>query len=80
VSDEIVRLTIVHDELEAELLCSRLREEGIECAHRQTDWSAAVGRGLPSGLPCEVVVQAADLAKAQRIVSEIEKSARRRGA
>jgi hypothetical protein len=80
VGEDVVRLTTVHDDLEAEMLCARLREEGIQCAHRQTDWSAAVGRGLPSGLPSEILVRGEDLAKAQDVLRQIEKSARRRGA
>lgn len=79
-ADDIVRLTTVHDDLEAEMLCARLRQEGIQCAQRQTDWSSAVARGLPSGLPSEVLVRAGDLVKAQDVLRQIEKDARRRGA
>jgi hypothetical protein len=38
-ADQLVRLTVVQTELEAEMLCGLLRAEGIECSHRTTDLS-----------------------------------------
>jgi hypothetical protein len=76
VADEIVPLTTVHDDLEAEMLCARLRQEGIQCAHRLTDWSSAVAQGLPSGLPTEILVRAEDLPKAQELLSQLKQDAR----
>ncbi len=37
---DIVRLTIVRNEPEADLLCDLLRSEGIRCMHRVTDLGA----------------------------------------
>ena len=36
-------LTVVASGLDAEMLCKRLRLEGIRCYHRLTDFAAGVG-------------------------------------
>jgi hypothetical protein len=42
---EPVRLTVVPDEGEAEMICGLLRTEGIACYHRVTDVSSWANRG-----------------------------------
>src|SRR5438270_604288 len=37
----LVRLTVVTNELEAEMVCGLLRTNGIACSHRKTDFAAA---------------------------------------
>lgn len=44
----VVRLAIVYDEIEAEMLCQVLRDQGIECGHRRTDVSAGAWQVLPT--------------------------------
>jgi len=61
-----VRLTVVPDEGEAELLCGQLRAEGIQCAHGPTDISAE--RALEFGGWRQVVVDEADLARARELL------------
>jgi Putative prokaryotic signal transducing protein len=68
-----VKLTVVGDEIEAEALCGLLRTNGIKCAHRRTDRSAAIGTyggGWPIAGPIEVLVDEADLERARALLEE----------
>jgi hypothetical protein len=38
-----VRLTVVSDELAAEVLCGRLRASGVACSYRKTDMAVGIG-------------------------------------
>jgi hypothetical protein len=64
-------LTVVQSGLDAEMLCGRLRLEGIHCYHRLTDVAAGAGGpemgGLLSG-PTEVIVDAAKLERARELL------------
>jgi Putative prokaryotic signal transducing protein len=62
-------LTVVASGLDVEMLCGRLRLEGIRCFYRITD--NAVG-GLSGALldgPTEVIVDAAKLERARELLS-----------
>lgn len=61
---EPVRLTIVRDAGEAEVLCGLLRTEGIPCIYRVTDQSAE----LQYGAWREVLVNEADLTRARELL------------
>ena len=66
-----VRLTVVGDEVEAEMLCGRLRANGIECGYRETDPAAAIsayGGGFAMAGPTEVLVDERDLENARKLV------------
>ena len=65
---ELVPLTIVRNEAEAELLCALLRTEGIECDHRPTNFGVGTMDGLPGGAR-EVVVDKDGLERAQEILA-----------
>ena len=65
----VVRLTIVPDEIEAELVCSLLRTAGIESFHRKTDFAAAAWTGLLVGGPREILVRAGDLDSAPEVLA-----------
>jgi hypothetical protein len=53
----LVRVTIVADELEAEMVCALLRTDGIEATHRRTDFAAgAADASTTAAGPREVVV------------------------
>ncbi len=67
-----VRLTIVQNEPQAELLCTFLRAEGIRCGHRITDMGAGAWDGVPTGGPREVLVDPADLATARAVLAAAE--------
>ncbi len=63
-------LTVVPSGLDAEMLCGRLRLEGIRCYYRMTDVAGGawvLGMGLAVG-PVEVIVDAAKLERAQELL------------
>jgi Putative prokaryotic signal transducing protein len=66
-----VRLTVAPDELAAEVLCGRLRANGIKCGYRKTDPAAAIsgyGGGFAMAGPTEVLVDEQDLEKARKLL------------
>lgn len=68
-----VRVTIVPNEVAADLVCSFLRAEGIRCAHRITDIGAGAWDGVPSAAgPREVLVDPADLDAARQALASAE--------
>jgi hypothetical protein len=71
VSDELVRLTIVLNEIEADQVQSLLKFESIQSMQRPTDTGAASigGSGAMSGSR-EILVRAEDLENAQAIIGE----------
>ena len=66
----LVRLTVVHDEMQAEMLCGLLRTNGIACSYRKTDMAQGGGIGAGGGGPLEIVVDEADVDAAQAFVGE----------
>ena len=71
--NEPVRVTIVANEVEADLVCSFLRETGIRCAHRVTNMGAGAWDGVPNiGGPREILVDPADLEEARSALTEAE--------
>ena len=66
---ELVRLTVVHNQPEAEIVCSLLRSEGIQCFHRPTDFAAGAFDGaLSSAGAREIVVAATDVDRARELL------------
>jgi Putative prokaryotic signal transducing protein len=65
---ELVHLTVVRNEPEAEVLCGLLRSEGIECEHRPTNFGVGTMDGLSGGAR-EVVVSEDGLEQAQEILA-----------
>jgi len=65
---EAVRLTVVPNEGEAEMLCEMLRAEGVRCAYRVTDISAEMGNQF--GGWREILVDEGDLASARALLPE----------
>jgi hypothetical protein len=66
-----VTLTVVRDELEAEVVCGMLRTNGINCGHRRSDvaaGAAAYGGGSSIAGPIEIVVDEADVAAAKKLL------------
>ena len=68
-----VRLTVVADEGEAEILCRALRAEGIACGYRKTDQAAGYSDATQSfwGMR-EVLVDEADLDRARELLEAVE--------
>jgi Putative prokaryotic signal transducing protein len=70
VSNDLVRLVVVANELEAEMVRSMLTTEGIESMQRYTDVGAGAYDGtVSSGGPREVLVHASDLERARELVA-----------
>jgi hypothetical protein len=68
-SDELVRLTVVSSEFEAEALRGLLSEEGISSMQRPTDFAVGSLDGWSSaGGLREILVHAADLERARELV------------
>jgi Putative prokaryotic signal transducing protein len=66
---ELVRLTIVGSEPEAELIRGLLTTEGIESVQRPTDFAAGSLDGWAAGGAREILVHAADLERARELIA-----------
>ena len=66
------RVTVVANEIEAEMVCALLRTEGIESAHRKTDVAAGAWRGAPGAGPREILVAPEDEQRARELLIEPE--------
>ena len=64
-----VRLAVVANELEAAVLCGRLRTAGIACHERWTNIGAGAWEATGSGGPREVVVAPGDLERARELLA-----------
>lgn len=70
---EMVTLTVVPNELEAEQLGGLLRTNGIECAFRPSNMSAGAGTfggGVGMAGPTEILVRESDLGAARELLSD----------
>jgi hypothetical protein len=67
-----VRLTTVPGEAEAEALCGQLGNEGIECAHRQTEEEDSPFEGIGTDGMREILVNEADLERAREVIGATE--------
>ena len=65
---ELVRLTIVSSESEAELLRGLLATEGIESIQRPTDFAAGALDGWAAGGAREILVRPADVETARELI------------
>ena len=69
-SDDLVQLTVVANELEAEMVRSLLATAGIASMQRYTDFAAGSLDGMPSGAgPRAILVHASDLEAARELVA-----------
>ena len=67
-----MKLTVVGNEMEAEMLCGLLRAHGITCNHRKTDSAAGIGAesgGFAMAGPTEVLVSESDLDAARKLLA-----------
>ena len=67
---QIVRLTVVSNEIEADVILSLLQTEGIESAQQMTNYGAGGIDAVGSGGPREIVVRAEDLERARALIEE----------
>jgi hypothetical protein len=70
---ELVRLTIVSSEPEAEMLRGLLATEGIEAIQRPTDFAAGALDGWAAGGAREILVRAADVETARELIGGQER-------
>jgi hypothetical protein len=68
-SGGLVRLTVVANEPEAEMIRQLLATAGIESMHRPTDFAAGALDGWSPAGPRELLVAAADLETARELIS-----------
>jgi hypothetical protein len=66
---DVVRIMVVGNSLEAEMICGLLRTEGIACDHRQTDMGAGAGDAVGDSGPREILVGRVDVERAQELVT-----------
>jgi hypothetical protein len=69
---DVVTLTVVRDEMEAEALCGLLRTNGIECSYRSSNMSVGAGTlgGVGMAGPTEVLVAENDLEAARAFLPD----------
>lgn len=71
--DGAARVTIVPNEITADVVCTFLRAEGIRCGHRVTNIGAGSWDGVPNaGGAREVLVDVADLKAAREALASAE--------
>ena len=71
--DDPVRVTIVPNEVAADVVCTFLRAAGIRCGHRVTNVGAGAWDGVPNvGGAREVLVDPADLEAAREALAAAE--------
>ena len=69
-SNDLVRLAVVANELEAEMVRALLTTHGIDSMQQVTNFTAGALDGMPSGAgPREILVRAADLAAARELIA-----------
>jgi hypothetical protein len=75
VEEDVVRLTTVPGDAEAEALCGLLRSDGIECGYRPTAEadSAFEGFGGEGGVQ-EILVHQRDLERARELLDSTEEA------
>jgi hypothetical protein len=66
--EELVVVQVAGSEPEAELLCSLLRDAGIGCLSRPTNFGAGAGDGIATSGPHEIMVAARDAQAAREIL------------
>ena len=66
--DDVVVFELVGSEMEAEILCGRLRSSGVKCGHRATNLAAGRADGMPGGGPREVLVDSEDVSRARDVL------------
>ena len=68
--NDLTVMEIVGSEPEALLVCSILRDAGIQCMHRVTNIGSGAMDGLTMGGPREIVVHPDQIQLARRVIGE----------
>jgi putative signal transducing protein len=67
-SSEVVVVTVVSSETEAEVACGLLRSAGLKCAYRDTDAIDSELEDFMAAGPREILVEASDLEVARELL------------
>ena len=67
--EDIVVVTVVSDETEAEIVCGLLRSNGIECGYRDTEAIETPLEEFIAAGPREILVREADLEDARSVLA-----------
>ena len=67
--DDLVVIETVPSSMEASLICGILRNVGIRCLDRPTNFSAGANDGWPSGGWREIVVSGEDAEEAREVLA-----------
>ena len=67
-ASEMVAVTVVPNEAEADLVCGMLQANGVACRSRQTDFGAGSMDGMPGG-PQQILVQENDVDRARDLLA-----------
>jgi hypothetical protein len=68
--EDVVVLTVVSGEQEAELACGLLRSAGIECGYRETEEIETPLEDFIATGPREILVREADLEAAKSVLAD----------
>jgi hypothetical protein len=68
-AEDVVVLTVVGSETEAEMVCGLLRANGIECGYRDTDAIDTPLENFAAAGPREILVREADLEDAKSVLA-----------
>jgi len=69
--EDVVVVTVVPGETEAELACGLLRSAGIECGYRDTEAIDSTLEDFIAAGPREILVRAADLERARSVLADV---------
>ena len=67
---DVVVLTVVSGETEADVVCGLLRSAGIECAHRDTEAIDSPLEDFTAAGPREILVRASDAEAARALLED----------
>ena len=67
--EDVVVVTVVADETEAEMVCGLLRSNGIECGYRDTESIDSTVENFIAAGPREILVREADVEKAMSVLA-----------
>jgi len=68
--DDLVVVDSVQTVVEANIACGLLRDAGIECYDRPTNFAVGAADGWPSAGPREIVVRGEDAGEARQVLEE----------
>jgi hypothetical protein len=73
--DDLVVIDAVPTAVEASVVCGLLRDAGIECYDRPTNFAVGAMDGWPSAGPREIVVRGDDAGQARRVLEAQRRNA-----